>query len=320
MNCTPPKHIGGCIPRSGAHELCQPAPPSLPPGTPRTHHKLGAARDKDEQQQAVLERARVAHGLGRGGRGRLRVRVKGLPVAGALREHAHQRRRREAEHARDARVQRVGGRAQVARDHLRTCTKILCSCAAVPHQNIHRTRTSPLHSIMHHSMSSKQQCVWSATRVLAVQAHTHSVSSGKLAEHCSQSGAGPGRAMATMAWLFALHQEPSAMTTHRSRAYAHAHLSADPGTPVACADEAGMPCAACSPALSLRPLPWLRRARARCDAAAQGVQDNIYKTLMLTGRAIAGCCCIGAPLDIHQHICERAYWADKGKVMQPASC
>jgi len=42
------------------------------------------------------------------------------------------------------------------------------------------------------------------------------------------------------------------MTTHRSRAYAHAHLSADPGTPVACADEAGMPCTgaqsvACAP-------------------------------------------------------------------------
>ncbi len=113
--------------QSGAHELCQPAPPSSPPSMPRAHHKLCTARDEADQQQAVLERARVAHGLGRGSRGRLRVRVEGLPVAGALREHAHQRRRREAEHARDARVQRVGGRAQVARDHLRTSTGMLCT-------------------------------------------------------------------------------------------------------------------------------------------------------------------------------------------------
>ena len=45
-----------------------------------------------------------------------------------------------------------------------------------------------------------------------------------------------------MAWLLALHHVPSVVTHSMTSPYAHAHLSAEPGTPVACAEEAGMPC------------------------------------------------------------------------------
>ena len=46
-----------------------------------------------------------------------------------------------------------------------------------------------------------------------------------------------------MAWLLALHHVPSVVRQNITSPYAHVHLSAEPGTPVECAEEAGMPCA-----------------------------------------------------------------------------
>lgn len=52
-----------------------------------------------------------------------------------------------------------------------------------------------------------------------------------------------GRTNATMAWLFALHEDPRVVMRNSRSPYAQAQRSALPGTPVACAEDAGMPCA-----------------------------------------------------------------------------